>query len=158
MIHDATKQYEWDAMEYEHQEKSTDWYWALGIIVIIGAVLCIISHNYLFAVLLIFGGIMIGYYGNDRPKPVHVELSERGMKLDENLYTYETMGNFWMYTDHKDRNRLTVITGRKVLPQTTLTLPENIPAVEIRSYLSEFLEEKEIKPSVLDLLAESVGL
>jgi len=44
------------------------------------------------------------------------------------------------------------------MPQTTVTLPASIPATEIRTYLLAFLEEKEIKPSVIDLLAESVGL
>lgn len=158
MIHEATKKYEWDALEYEHLEKTTDWYWALGIIIVVGVILCIISKNYLFAVLLAFGGGMIGYYGNDKPKPVHVELSDRGVRLDNDLYTYETMGNFWMHTDHKNRKRLTIITGRKILPQTTVTLPDSIPATDIRNYLLTFLEEKEIKPSALDLLAESVGL
>lgn len=158
MIHAQTKKYEWDAFEYEHQEKSADWYWALGIIVIVGCILCIISHNYLFAVLLAFGGGMIGYYGNEKPRPVHVELSDMGIKLDQDMYIYETMGNFWMYTDHRNHHRITFITGRKIMPQTTVTLPDSIPATEIRTYLLNFLEEKELKPNVIDLLAESVGL
>jgi hypothetical protein len=158
MIHAETKQFEWDALEYEHQEKTTDWYWALGIIVVIGCVLCIISKNYLFAVLIAFGGGMIGYYGNEKPRPVHVEISERGVKIDYDLYPYESMGNFWMYTDHKNRDRLILITGRKIMPQVIVTLPDSISHTEIRTYLLRFLQEKEIKPSVLDLLAESVGL
>ncbi len=158
MIHEATKKYEWDALEYDHLEKTTDWYWALGIIVVVGTILCIIAHNYLLALVLVMGGGMIGYYANEKPRPIHVELSERGMKLDQNLYTYDTMGNFWMHTDHKNRKRLTVITGRKILPQTSLTLPDTIPPVELREYLSQYLEEKEIKPSLMDILAESVGL
>ncbi len=158
MIHAQTKKYEWDALEYDHQEKSTDWYWALGIIIVVGVVLCIISHNYLLAVLLAVGGSMIGYYANDKPKPVHVELSDRGIRLDQDLYTYDSMGNFWMHTDHKNRNRLTIITGRKVMPQTTVTLPDSVSATELRAYLMRFLEEKEIKPSIIELIAESVGL
>ena len=158
MIHEATKKYEWEALESEHQEKPVDWYWALGIIVVVGTILCIISKNYLFGVLLVFGGIMIGYYANDKPKPVRVELSDRGVRLDNDLYTYDTMGNFWIYTDHKNRNRLAIITGRKIMPQVVLTLPESPSPLEIRTYLSQFLEEKEIKPSFIDLLAESVGL
>jgi hypothetical protein len=158
MIHAQTKKYEWDALEYEHQEKSTDWYWALGIAIVVGTILCIISHNYLLAVLLVFGGFMIGYYADDKARHVHIELSDRGVKIDNDLYIYESMGHFWMYTDHKNRNRITIITGRKIMPQTTLTLPETIPATEIRDYLLQFLEEKEIKPSIIDLLSESIGL
>lgn len=158
MIHAETKKYEWDALEYEHQEKPVDWYWALGIIVVVGAVLCIIGDNYLLAILLVIGGIMLGYYGNDKPRPTHVEISERGIKLDKNLYSYESMGNFWMHTDHKNRKCLTIITGRKIMPQTTLVLSEDISAPELRNYLMKFLKEQEIKPSIINLLAESLGL
>jgi hypothetical protein len=158
MIHAQTKKYEWDALEYDHVEKTTDWYWALGIIVVVGIILCIISKNYLLAILLFLGGIMLGYYGNEKPKRAHVELSDRGMKIDNDLYLYETMGNFWMYTDPKGRNCLTVITGRKVMPRTTVTIPDSVSGAEIRAYLMRFLEEKELKPSIIELIAESVGL
>lgn len=158
MIHDQTKQYEWDAMEYEHREKSTDWYWALGIAIVVGCILAIISSNYLLAVLIALGGVFIGFYGNDRPFHVHVEISERGIKLDRNLYAYEAIKSFWMYHDHRGHNRLLIVTARPVMPMRIVTLPDDIPATEVRDYLSNFIEEKESKPSTIDLLAEAVGL
>lgn len=158
MIHDQTKQFVWDGTEHEHLEKTTDWYWGLGIVIVTGIVIAIISKNYLLAVLLLVGGIMLGVYANDRPEPVHVEISERGIKLNRDLYIYETIASFWMYKDHKGRDQLVVVTGRKIMPQRIISLPETIPAVEIRKYLIEFIEEKETKPSIIDTLAESFGL
>ena len=158
MIHDQTKKYAWQGMEHEHMEKTTDWYWGLGIVVITGVIIAIISKNYLLAVLLVMGGIMLGFYANDKPEPVTVELSERGVKLNKDLYIYETIQSFWMYQDHKKRDQLLIVTGRKILPQRIITLPENIPATEIRNYLLQFIEEKESKPTMIDILAESFGL
>lgn len=158
MIHDQTKKYSWEGAEHEHLEKTTDWYWGLGIVVVTGAIIAIVSTNYLLAVLLVLGGSMLGFYANDRPHPVQVELSERGIKLNKDLYTYETIQSFWMYRDHKERDQLLVVTGRKILPHRIVTLPEDVPATEIRSYLMRFVDEKESKPHLLDLLAESFGL
>lgn len=158
MIHDQTKTFEWDAMEFEHRIKSTDWYWGLGIVFVTAIVLCIISHNYLLAALLFIGGIMVAVYANDVPKSVHVEISERGIKLDRDLYTHDTIKSFWMYVDHNDRNRLILVTGRSVMPQRIVTLPDTIEATDIREFLLNFIEEKEVKPSTIDLLAEAVGL
>jgi len=106
MIHESTKQYEWDAIEHEHSKKSVDWFWALGIIILTGIILSIISKNYLLAILLALGGALIGWRANDDEELVHVEISERGIKLNRDLYTYDTIKSFWMYVDHRDRNRL----------------------------------------------------
>jgi hypothetical protein len=158
MIHDQTKQFTWDGVEHEHLEKNTDWYWGLAIVIVTGMIIAIISKNYLLAVLLLMGGVMLGLYANDRPEPVHVEVSERGIKLNDDLYIYETMQSFWMYRDHKNRDQIVLVTGRKIMPQRIISLPESIPALEIRRYLMEHLEEKESKPTMIDIIADSFGL
>jgi hypothetical protein len=158
MIHDQTKQYSWEGSEHEHLEKTTDWYWGLGIVIVTGVVIALLSSNYLLAILLILGGIMLGFYANDRPHPVHVELSARGIKLNKDLYTYETITSFWMYNDHKQRDQIIIMTGRKILPQRIISLPNDIPAVDIRNYLLQFIDEKESKPHGIDIVAESFGL
>lgn len=157
MIHDQTKHYEWDAVEFAHREKSTDWYWGLGIAVVTGCVLTIIAHNYLLAVLLFIGGLLLGFYANDRPRQVHIELSERGVKIDKSLYTYETLKSFWIYQDQQKQNKLIIVTGRPVMPQRIVTLPIETSPLEIRNYLLKGLEEKESKPSIIDILAEAIG-
>ncbi len=158
MIHDQTKKFEWDATEFEHKPKSTDWFWALGIAVVTGIILCIIGHNYLLAILLAAGGILIGWHANDVPDPIHVEISERGIMLGKDLYTYDTIKSFWMYTDHSDHNKIIIVTSRTVMPQRILTLSETIKPTEIREYLLDCVDEKESKPTSLELLAESIGL
>lgn len=145
-------------MEHEHLEKTTDWYWGLGIVIVTGIVIAIISKNYLFAVLLAVGGVMLGIYANDRPDPVHVEISEHGIKLNKELYLFETMQSFWMYRDHKDQDQLLVVTGSKILPQRIISLPSDVSPTEIRAFLLNYIPEKEAKPIMLDMLAGSFGL
>ncbi len=157
-MHDTTKKYEWDAIEFEHMEKPVDWYWGLGIITITGCILAIVAKNYLLAILLGLGGFMLGYYGNDKPRDAHVELSERGIRINEDFYRHETIKSFWMYLDHKKRERIIFITGRRVMPERIITLPDTISPNEMRNYLLEYIEEKETKPSTIDIIAESFGL
>ncbi len=158
MIHEQTKAYEWDGSEYDHLEKSVDWYWGLGIVVVTISVIAIISGNYLLAVLLILGGIMLGFYANDKPIPAHIELSERGIKINADLFIYASIKSFWVYKDHRNRDRLVIVTGGKILPIRVVTLSPDIPATDVRNYLLNFLAEKETKPSMIDLIAETVGL
>ncbi len=158
MIHEATKKFTWDAIEVEHAPKSVDWYWALGIAIAAGVILSIIAHNYLLAVLLLLGGVMIGWHAGDVPEPVRVEVSERGVKLGRDLYPHELIKSFWMYTDAKGRNRLLLITGRAVMPERVLSIAPDINAIELREYLMKFIKEVESYPSAITSLAESLGL
>lgn len=158
IIHEKTKLFEWDATEVEHREKSTDWYWGLGVGVLAGVVLSIIAANYLLAILLAVGGIMLGLYGNDRPHPVHVEISERGVALNKNLYLFSTMKSFWMYRDHHGRERLVLVTGRPVMPTHILSFADGIDPVAVRIFLLKHLPEKETKQSIVDMIAEMIGM
>lgn len=158
MIHQQTKRYEWDGTEHEHVEKSVDWYWGLGIIMVTGIIIAIISKNYLLALLLFIGGVLLGYYANDKAEPVHVEISERGIKLDEVFFSYDTMKSFWMYQDAQKKNQLMLITGRSLLPERILSIPDTIPPLELHAFLIERMEEKETKRSSLNIIAETLGL
>lgn len=157
-MHEETRKYEWDAVEFEHMEKPVDWYWGLGIITVTGCVLSIISGNSLLAILLGIGGLMLGFYGNDKPRAAHVELSERGVRINEDFYRHETISSFWMYVDHKKRERIMFVTGRRIMPERIVTLPDTLSANQIRNFLLEHIEEKETKPSTIDIVAESLGL
>jgi hypothetical protein len=157
-MHHETKKYEWDAVEFEHMEKPVDWYWGLGIVTLTGCILAILSGNYLLVVLLVLGGFMLGYYGNDKPHDAHVELSERGVRINNDFYRYETMRSFWIYLDHKKRERIIFVTGRPIMPERIITLPDTLSPNELRNFLLEYIEEKETKPSAIDILSESFGL
>jgi len=158
IIHEQTKILEWDAIEFNHRPKSNDWYWALGIAVIAGCVLAIISKNYLLAILLFVGGILIGLSA-EKPHPgVHVEISERGIRMNDQLYPYESIASFWMYRDHHGHDRIIVTTSRAVMPLRSITLPPDVPATELREFLLHFIPEIETKPSSIDLIAETLGL
>jgi hypothetical protein len=158
IIHEKTIVFAWEATEVEHREKTNDWYWGLGVATLAGVILCIIFQNYLLAVLLAVGGIMLGLYGNDRPHPVHVEISERGVALNKNLHLFKDMKSFWIFRDRRGRDRLMLVTGRQILPMHVLTFSEGIDPVTVRLFLLKHIPEKETKESIVDLLAEMIGM
>ncbi|KKS83436.1 MAG: hypothetical protein UV60_C0041G0011 [Parcubacteria group bacterium GW2011_GWA2_43_11] len=43
------KPIEWTDHEYKHFEKGSEWYWALGLVSVAGAVAALIFNNVLFA-------------------------------------------------------------------------------------------------------------
>ena len=76
---------QWSALEYEEKERSKDWFWALGIIVVTSSIASVIFGNYFFAVLLILGGFLLGFFATKKPEMVQYELTERGLKIRTRL-------------------------------------------------------------------------
>ena len=53
---------EWSALEYEEKDRSSDWFLALGIIVVCSSVAAFIFENYFFAALLLLSGVLLGFF------------------------------------------------------------------------------------------------
>ena len=88
----------WTALEYEEKEKSTDWFWALGVIVVTSSITAIIYSNYFFAILLIIGGLMLGIFAKKKPAMISYELNNKGLVIGNRLYPYENIKAFMYKT------------------------------------------------------------
>ncbi len=89
----------WSALEYEEKERSRDWFWALGIIVITSSLASIIFENYFFAVLLVLAGVLLGFFAIKKPDIVTYELNSQGLVIHDRLYPYENIKSFWIQLD-----------------------------------------------------------
>src|SRR6185436_1052223 len=87
---------DWSALEYEEKEKSADWFWALGIIIVTSSLAAVIYGNYFFAALLIIGGVLLGFFANKKPELISYELNVRGLMIGTRLYPYENIKSFWV--------------------------------------------------------------
>ena len=90
---------EWSALEYEERERSADWFWALGIIVVCGVAAAAIFGNYFFAALLLLSGVLLGFFAVKKPDTVSYELNAKGLKIRNQIYSYENIKSFWVQID-----------------------------------------------------------
>ena len=129
---------EWSALEYEEKERSADWFWALGIIVITSSVTAIIFSNYFFAVLLVLSGILLGFFATKKPDIIFYELNIQGLKIRDRLYPYENIKSFWVQIDLTGETKLQptlfVKSERIFMPVISIPIEDNM-AEDIRSVL-----------------------
>lgn len=90
---------EWSALEYEDKERGSDWYFALGIIVVAGSVASIIFGNYFFAGLLVLGGLLLGFFAKKKPDTIYYELGEKGLRMQNRIYPYDSIKSFYIETE-----------------------------------------------------------
>ena len=152
---DATDKLEWSALEYEDKEKSKDWFWALGIIVITGSLASAMFGNYFFAALLVLGGGMLGFFATKKPETISYEMNMRGLKMNNQLYPYESIQSFWVTLEKKPT--LLIKSGRVFMPIISIPI-EEAHADDIRSImLSREIPEEEMREHLSEKIMESLG-
>ncbi len=139
---------EWQAPEYEDKKRSIDWFWALGIIVVAGSITSIIFGDYFFAILLILGGLMLGFFATQKPGMVTYEMTEKGIKINTEFYPFKNMKSFWIQMEPKfilfikiDRFFMPIISMPiemdKAEEINKLMIENNIPEEEMKPHMSE---------------------
>lgn len=152
---------EWSAPEYEERERSSDWFWALGIIIATSSAASIIYGNYFFAALLIISGVLLGFFAVKKPDTVFYELNNQGLKIRTRLYPYENIKSFWVQTNLNGETNLKpllfVKTERAFMPILSMSIEESA-AEDIHAIMfSKNVLEEEMKEHPSLKIMESLG-
>ena len=146
----------WRAPTHEKEGRSTDWYWALGIIGVCGAVVSVLLGDVLFGIIVAVGALFLGILAAREPREHDVHLSGRGVLVDDELYHWESLQSFWM-DEARSAPRLFITTGALLHPHLVLPVHEPADPQEVYDYVSHFLPEEE-SHSLGTLAAEVLGL
>ncbi len=145
----------WSAPEYHHYERSTDWFWAVGIIAVSIAVLSFFFDNALFGILILLSAGILIFYVLRAPNEVQYEINQRGIMINDILYPYLTLESFWIETRHGEPK---IILKSKKAMQPFIMIPvHDESADEINTVLREFMEEKEMAEPAAHKVMEYLG-
>lgn len=146
----------WHALEYKKREKTADWYWAVGIIAISIAVISIFMHNILFAILIIIAVSTLVMFAVREPKIIHIELSDKGVRLDKQLYPYVSLEAFWVDASEEKEERIILKSKKTVMPLIIVPI-EEYNHEDVRSFLLGKLTEKEMHEPLSQKVMERLG-
>ncbi len=144
---DADKTIIWHELEYKEKERSTDWFWALGVIAVASAVASIIFKDYLFAVFIILAALVLGFYAIRKPRLVEFKIDAKGLAVGREFYPYDRLTSFFILEKENGEKLLLVMSKRSVVP--LLVLPLGVQnAEEVRQALiARIPEEKHEEPT-----------
>ena len=142
----------WSAPEYEFNEKTPEWYWALGITAAALVLAAVILHNFLFAVFAVLAGFSVGLYGARRPRVIQHEINSGGVLSGNKNLNYENISHFWINYNPPAKKEL-VLELKKTFSTHALILLGNADPEQIRRYLLQYLKEKKIEESLVAVIA-----
>jgi hypothetical protein len=150
--------FEWYGQEYEHNPKSADWYWAVGIIATALVIAAVLFDNYLVAALIVIAAITISLHAAKHPPTHRFAITEHGLLIDHELYPYENMHSFAMF-EHIEGGHPPVLSIKNdswFSPHLLISLHE-VDADELYIHLLERIDEGEHPHSLSDLVASWLG-
>ena len=152
---------EWSALEYEEKERSQDWFWALGIIVVTSALAAIIYGSDFFAALLIISGVLLGFFAIKAPDLVTYELNSKGLKIRTRLYPYENIKSFWVQKDPTGETRLKpmlfIKSERVFMPIISIPVDEYHLEIIQATFLEKNIPEEEMKEHPSEKIMDALG-
>ena len=148
----------WTAYEHEHIERGSDWFWALGIVAVSLASVSILFHDTLFALGVLIGAFALALLANTPPDIAHFELSDKGIRINDELHRYGEIISFWVEDEHEAHRPLLLIDTTKIMAPNLIIPIEHIEPAVVRAYLKERTEEVHMKEPLPHKILEFFGL
>jgi hypothetical protein len=150
--------FEWEGREYEHNPKSADWYWALGIVAVAGSVASILFANYLLVVLIVVAAVTISLHGTKHPPLHRFRVVEHGLIIGEELFHFEHMVSFSVLEDIDGTfpPLLSIHNDSWLSPHLMVPL-EGVDADAVYEYFLHHVDEGKHTHTFTDLVAVWLG-
>ena len=149
----------WHNHEYEHREKTRDWFWAVGIITLSAFIIALLFDNYILSILIVLAGFCMIIFGNKEPRHVRFEINGAGILIDNVLYPFGTLHSFWVENnDHLELPSKLFIRSKKTLVALIrIPLIWEVDPEQVRAHLLEHIPEEEHQESLSHYLMHYLG-
>ena len=149
---------EWEGREYDHNPKSADWYWALGIIAVAGVIASLLFSNYLLAILIIIATIAFALHAAKQPPTHRFQLVEEGIRIGEEFHPFDRMISFSVLEDVEGEYppMVSIKTESWLSPHLIIPLVGVNPDA-VYAYFLQHVDENEHSHSFTDLVAAWLG-
>lgn len=146
---------QWKAPEYHYSKKSSDWFWAVGIIAFSASAAAVMFNNVIFAIFIILSAFTLSLYAARKPSLINIEMSERGIVIDKYFYPHQTLEKFCL--TEKKYGIMLILKSKKIMfPYITVQIEQIEPDL-IRKYLSRHLTEEEMFEPLTQIVIEYLG-
>lgn len=130
----------WVVDEYHRHERGPMWY-ALAFVVGLSLVLyAVITQNFLFAVIIVMCGVIIGLSALREPQKVQFRLTRRGVMLGSQFSSYKDLRSFWILYEPPYVKNLYIDFKSPVMPHLVVPIEDQDP-VKIRRTLLDYIRE-----------------
>lgn len=151
--------FEWEGRQYATEEKTADWYWAVGIIALAAIVASILFGNILLALVILAASVTLSLQAAKRPRIHRFTVTGNGLFIDETFYPFDCMLHFSVleYLDPALPPALSIKTKRFLAPHLLIPIIGHDP-VDLYTYFLNHIDEGRHEESFFDRVADLMRL
>lgn len=142
----------WEAPEYFHHQKNTDWYWWVGLFAVVLLGFAVWQRSFLFGALILIGWFTIVLYAARAPRVIGIAVTERGIAVENKLYLWHELKSFWIFYNPPLVKEISLESKRGAIPYIKLPLGDENPT-KVRETVAKFIPEVEQPESLIDNLS-----
>jgi len=146
----------WETHEYLHTPKTSDWFWALGIVAAACIFVFVLLGNILFAIFIALAAFALSLYAARKPKTVRVEINSKGVRVNDTIFPFAHIHAFALSTDV--RSPSLVLTMQKLLMPHILIPLGDVDGEAVRTLLSPKIKEEHYEEPLSVKIFEAFGL
>ncbi len=130
----------WQFPEFSKQNYSRGWFIGYGAVLTGLLIYSIFTANILFIFILVIATVIIYINRRREPDNIRFRITEEGIILDQMLYEWPEIKNFWIAYEPPEIKNLYFEFKGVLLPRLPIPLQDKNP-VEIRNTLLDYIEE-----------------
>jgi len=145
----------WETHEYLHTPKTSDWFWAIGIVAAACVFISVLMGNILFAIFIALAAFALSLYAARRPKVINVEINSKGIRVDKTVFPFAHIKTFALLVD--SRSPSLILTVDKLLMPHILIPLGGVEAEDVRTLLLPRLPESHYEEPISQKLFDAFG-
>ncbi len=145
----------WNAPEHYFVEKNPDWYWIVGIISLALTVVAFILGNIITGIFVIVASVALVLHASQKPENVYHEINDRGIIMNNTLYSFLSLESFWI--PHDEMPAKILLKSRQLLMPLIVIYIDEVDPESVREVLLKYIAETEQSEHFLSHLLERFG-
>jgi hypothetical protein len=145
----------WNAPEHFYVEKRPDWFWAVGIVTLTLAAVCFILGSVIPGIFVVVAAVALVLHASHPPRIIYHEVNDRGVVIDNVLYSFLTLESFWI--PHDEAIPRIIIKSRKMFMPFIIIFIEEVDPESVREVMLRYIAETEHHEPLLKHIIEWFG-
>jgi len=147
----------WRAAEYHFAEKSVFWFGSISGVTIVLMLIALWQKNFFFAVFITVAGVMLMFFGRNRPAIHDFRIDDEGVGVGErDFYEYDKLQGFSMLQRSGRLDEIILLRDAAISPHLRIPI-DSKSAVKAREILEKRIPELEHEESLIDILSDWLG-
>lgn len=130
----------WEVEEFETHERGLLWYFISAIVGIAFLIYALATQNFLFAVIVIMFGIIIGLSSLREPQRMSFVMTDVGIGIGQQFFPFKELKEFWILYEPPEVKNIYFEFKRAIRPHLVVPLYDVSP-LDVRETLLDFVDE-----------------